>query len=174
MTHSTLIQSPTKPPRLAGNAYLRFQVSPDQVVLLPMTQVQEVLALPVMRLTSMPNMPACVSGLMNRRSRVLWVIDLAQLLGITDTILNRHEHNLIIIHTGAIVLALCVQQIKGIIWIDSELTQPIAEEFPLELHSHMQSLVTFESDSGAERFPILDAELIANSLYLRAVTDSVH
>jgi len=46
-----------------------------------MKQVQKVLVLLPKRLAPMPNMPACILGLTNRRSRVLWVADLANLLG---------------------------------------------------------------------------------------------
>ena len=61
-------------------SYLKFTLG-LQAALLPTQQVQEAITIPTARITPMPNMPPALLGLINRRSQVLWVTDLALLLG---------------------------------------------------------------------------------------------
>jgi positive phototaxis protein PixI len=174
MIDSTLIQpieslqpddltQSSEPLDQAENSYLRFQIGADLIALLPMAQVQEVLALPATRLTPMPNMPPSVSGLMNRRSRVLWVIDLGRLLGIVNASLNHHEHNLIIVRTGAIAFALSVQKIKGIARIPSSSIQMITDQVSSLVQAHSQTCLIEKSKTT----PILDLDRIASSSFLQ-------
>src|SRR5919202_169115 len=83
-----------------GDAYLKFQLAQQTPAVLSMSRAQEVVVLPVSRLTPMPNMPPHVMGLLNRRSRVLWVIDLARMLGLPPVEINVQHYNVIIISNG--------------------------------------------------------------------------
>lgn len=100
--------------RTEGDTYLRFQLDQQTPAILSMEYAQEVLIVPVERITPMPNMPKCVLGLLNRRNRVLWVIDLAQMLKLQPLDTNTQQYHTAIIRVGQIPLALVVQEIKGV------------------------------------------------------------
>jgi twitching motility protein PilI len=114
----------TRPQKILGDAYLKVQLDQGVHAVLLMKQVQEVLVLPSSRLTPMPNMPACVLGLMNRRSRVSWVVDLAQMLGIGRLDASPQQHNVAIVRIGQMVLGAAIQQVEGMCWLSAEEIQP--------------------------------------------------
>lgn len=97
-----------------GDIYVRFQVDLHTSAILSMEYVQEVIIVPVDRITPIPNMPECIIGLLNRRNRVLWVIDLAQLLNLQPVDTNVQQYHIIIIRVGQVPLALIVQEVKGV------------------------------------------------------------
>lgn len=97
-----------------GDIYVRFQVELHTSAILSMEYVQEVIIVPVDRITPIPNMPECITGLLNRRNRVLWVIDLAQLLNLQPVDTNVQQYHIIIIRVGQVPLALIVQEVKGV------------------------------------------------------------
>lgn len=63
-----------------SHRYLRFKIGKTLVAALDMAEVCEVLAVKPSQVTPMFNMPDHVMGLLTRRSRVVWLIDLARLL----------------------------------------------------------------------------------------------
>lgn len=105
---------PNQVDRTKGDTYLRFQLDQHTPAILSMEHAQEVLIVPVERITPMPNMPACVLGLLNRRNRVLWVIDLAQMLKLQPLDTNARQYHMAIIRVGQVALGLVVQGIKGV------------------------------------------------------------
>ncbi len=106
-----------------GDTYLRFQLDQQTPAILSMEHVQEVLIVPVERITPMPNMPECVLGLLNRRNRVLWVIDLAQMLKLQPLNTNAQQYHMAIIRVGQVPLGLVVQEIKGVTRITPDCIQ---------------------------------------------------
>lgn len=100
--------------KTVGDAYLRFHLDQQTPAILSMEYAQEVLIVPVGRITPMPNMPKCVLGLLNRRNRVLWVIDLAQMLKLQPLDTNTQQYHTAIIKVGQIPLGFVVQEIKGV------------------------------------------------------------
>lgn len=97
-----------------GDTYVKFQVNLHTSAILSMEYVQEVIIVSVDRITPIPNMPECIIGLLNRRNRVLWVIDLAQLLNLQPVDTNVQQYHIIIIRVGQVPLALIVQEVKGV------------------------------------------------------------
>lgn len=65
--------------------FLRFTITSDTVVLLPVAQLTEVLTIPSAQRIPIPQMPAWVMGVYNWRGEVLWLVDLGHLLGLTPT-----------------------------------------------------------------------------------------
>ena len=63
-----------------SSVFLRFQIDAEISAVFPMEQVQEVVVISPRQLTPIFNMPACLLGLLTRRSRIMWVADLAHLL----------------------------------------------------------------------------------------------
>ena len=104
-------------PKSSGEPYLRLQLDSQTQAVLPMGQAQEVLVLPAERITPIPNMPDCVLGLLNQRSRVFWGIDLPQLLGLSPLEPHAHQYNLAIINVEDVPLALAVGEVKGVMRI---------------------------------------------------------
>ena len=108
---------------MAGDAYLKFHLDPEQAAIFSMQHVQEVFTLALPQLTPMPNMPPCMLGLINHRNRVLWVVDLALLLKLNPLDTAAQQYNLIVIQVGTLSLALAVQQIAGMTWFESNRIQ---------------------------------------------------
>ena len=154
----------------SGDAYLRFQIAPQTPAIIPMRYVQEVLMLPIRRLTMMPNMPAAMLGLMNWRSRILWAVDLAQLLGLPmlDTMLQ--QYILVLIQVGSVQLALAVREVEGITRLHSTAIQSLDEQLPEALQPYLRGGVLSRQDaSTAELLLVLDTEAILQSPILHRI-----
>ncbi|MDJ0601336.1 MAG: chemotaxis protein CheW [Crocosphaera sp.] len=63
--------------------FLRFQLVPDTTLLLSVSQLTEVITIPLGQIVPIPQMPAWVMGVYNWRGEILWMIDLGALLGLT-------------------------------------------------------------------------------------------
>jgi positive phototaxis protein PixI len=146
-----------------GDAYLRFELYPQTSAVFSMRHVQEAMVLPARRLTPMPNMPACMLGLMNRRSHVLWVVDLARLLGLAALDTNVQQYNLIIIQVGAVTLGLAVQQVEGITWVElNQIQSPIGQIIP-SLIPYLKGCALHQQEQTRSLLMVLDAEAVAQS-----------
>jgi twitching motility protein PilI len=132
-----------------------------------MRYVQEAMVLPARRLTPMPNMPACMLGLMNRRSRVMWVIDLSQMLGLPALDANTQQYNLVLVQVGAIALGLAVQQVEGITWINPDQIHPSIGQVLPSLAPYLRGCTVQQQNQRQEMLLVLDAETIAQSPILR-------
>ncbi len=145
-----------------GEPYLKLQLTPQRAAVLPMEQTQEAIAIPASRVTPMPNMPDCVLGLLNHKSRVIWVIDLAQLLGLQTQVLTMQQYNIAIIRIGKKPLGLVVPEIKGIVRFTKEtMISPIGEVLP-ELTPYLCGCFTQDQ----ETLWVLDPEAIIHSSIL--------
>ncbi|MDX2240099.1 MAG: chemotaxis protein CheW [Leptolyngbyaceae cyanobacterium bins.302] len=145
-----------------GDPYLRFQLADGVMAILSMQQVQEVHTLPAHRLTPMPNLARCVLGLMNRRSQVIWVIDLAQLLDIASLSTNYQHYSIVIVRVGDLVLALAVSSIQGFFWLPATSIHPIQGQLSPTLKRYLQGCAIQEQ----EVLLVLDAEAILHSTAL--------
>jgi positive phototaxis protein PixI len=164
MDATALTLLPTNPGNVSGDPFLRFRITPTIQAVLPMQQVQEVVALPAQRLTPVPNMSPCLLGLMNRRSRALWVVDLSQVLLLPGYDADRREYDLVIIRTDAIALALAVHQINGLCWLPPDTIQPPPGQVPASLQAYLRGC----SIQAQDIFLVLDANAIAQSSKLRS------
>lgn len=142
-----------------GDAYLKFQFGKHSSAVLSMGQAQEVFVLPVGRLTPMPNMPPYVMGLLNRRSKVLWVIDLAKMLGLPGDLTNVQHYNSVIINSGSVSLGVIVQTVEGVVRLTPESIQPPLGLVSSGLVPYLRGCVLLEK----EILLVLDAETIMRS-----------
>lgn len=154
---STLSLRSQEPP--VGDAYLQFRLDPQTPAVLLMRQVQEVLVLPVNRLTALPGLPACVMGLMNRRSRIFWVVDLAHLLKRPPLILEAQQCNIIILNVGTTLLGIAVASVQGISRLTAEQIQASIQADATGLGAYLQGCVLYQG----EIIQVLNAEAIVNS-----------
>ncbi|KAM3097873.1 chemotaxis protein CheW [Phormidesmis sp. 146-35] len=153
----TLLQD--RPQKAIGESYLKFEIGQGIPVMFGMKQVQEVLVLSPQRLTPMPNMPACILGLTNRRSRVLWVADLANLLEVGALDSSPQQYDLVILKSSAGSIAVAVKQVNGLLWVNPESVQPPPEHIAVSLIPFLRGCVL----QGQELLLVLDAESILQS-----------
>ncbi|MDJ0661938.1 MAG: chemotaxis protein CheW [Crocosphaera sp.] len=71
------------PERHQLEQFLRFQLVPDTTLLLSVSQLTEVITIPLGQIVPIPQMPPWVMGVYNWRGEILWMIDLGALLGLT-------------------------------------------------------------------------------------------
>ncbi|MBD2080096.1 chemotaxis protein CheW [Leptolyngbya sp. FACHB-17] len=124
LTLTTTRKGEIAPPNL-GESYLKFEVGQGTIVGLPMKQVQEVVVLQPRYLTPVPTMEPEILGLMHRRSRVLWVIDLAMLLEVGRLDYSPQQYDIVILRTGSISIAAAIKRVDGIAWTLPEALQPV-------------------------------------------------
>ncbi len=147
-----------KPDKRANDSYLSFYLNRQTPALLLMEYAQEVIIVPQARLSPMPNMPKCVLGLLNRRSRVFWVVNLAQLLNLPITEPIAQQYQLVIIHVGRVKLGLVVQSVKGVTHFPRQ-----SRQAPTELFTSLAPYVSGCISQENEILIVLDAEKVANS-----------
>lgn len=164
------METPILPPQLnqlhktLGDTYLRFQLEQQTPAILSMEYAQEVLIVPVGRITPMPNMPKCVLGLLNRRNRVLWVVDLAQMLKLQPLDTNTQQYNMAIIRVGKVPLGLVVQEIKGVTRFTSDCIQSPSGLVTSNLMPYIDGCIL----QNKEIFLVLNAEAILHSPILHS------
>jgi twitching motility protein PilI len=142
-----------------GKPYLRVKLDPQTSAILPMEFAREVLDIPVQRLTPMPNMAACILGLMNWRSRALWVVDLAQLLELHPLESGSREYHITVIRAGDVPLALAVNEIEGVMRVATEAIQSPVGVVTAGLTPYLRGVFLQQSDL----LLVLDAAAIVRS-----------
>ena len=154
---NTQIPTP-KLDQVVGNIYVKVQLDKYTSAILSMDYVQEVLIVPTSRISPMPNMPHCILGLLNRRNRVLWVIDLAQVLNLSlDT--NAQQYHIVIILVNQVSLALVVQEVKGVIRLTPDCIQSSIEQGCSDITDYIHGWVV----QAQETLMVLNADAIAHS-----------
>lgn len=123
------ITLPLKPTQTnLGDGYLKFQLNQQTAAVLSMKYTQEAVIVPIESVTSMPNMPSCILGLMNWRSRIIWVVDLPRMLNLESLDYRVRQYSTIVIQVESLVLGLVVQEIKGTTkFIPDDIHSPIGQ-----------------------------------------------
>jgi positive phototaxis protein PixI len=121
-----------------GTGHLRVSLFEGVSVLIPMIYVQEVIALPAHRLSALPNMPAPVLGLMNRRSQVLWLADLAYVLGIGRLDLAPQTHHVVVLKVGKVSVGFAISAIEGMVAVPPECQIPVPTQVPPSVLPYLQ------------------------------------
>jgi positive phototaxis protein PixI len=78
-TNSQLPAAPVTPDR---QQYLKFLLQPGLMAVIEIERVTELIDLPLDRVVPMPHLPPAVKGIYNWRGEILWIVDLAMLLGV--------------------------------------------------------------------------------------------
>jgi len=146
-------------PLTESESFLKFQLTPQIMAVLPASVVQEATVLPMRQITAMPNMSSCLLGLTNRRSQVVWVASLVRLLGLPLPMQYRQQYSLVIIKVGTSTLALQVEAIEGIVSVPSENIQPPPPQTSTAVLPYLRGCVVYRS----ETLLLLDAEAILQS-----------
>lgn len=146
-----------------GLPYLILQVNSETQVALAMEDTQEVLTIPVNRITAIPNMSKEIVGLINQRNRVFWVADLALMLDLPLIRLEKQQYSIVIIKRGQNTLGLIVQEIKGVTRISKNIIQSPIGEVQSSLIPYLQGCLIYPK----EKILILDAHSLINSPILQ-------
>jgi positive phototaxis protein PixI len=65
--------------------FLRFLLQPGLMALIEIDRVTELLNISIDRVVPMPHLPPAVRGVYNWRGEILWIVDLAMLLGVAGS-----------------------------------------------------------------------------------------
>lgn len=98
----------------SAQSFLRLRLSDTAIAAIPTIETQEVVMVHHHQLTLMPNMPSTVLGLLNHRNRVIWVIDLPQLLGFPMLTFDLRQYAVVVIQVAGKLLGLALQSIEGL------------------------------------------------------------
>lgn len=101
--------------RTTGEMFLRFQLDEQTSAVVPMLQTQEAIVLPAGRVSVIPNLPSPVLGLFNRRSSLLWLVDLPEILGLEPIDRHAHSYDIALLKVGQTPLAVAVRSIQGVV-----------------------------------------------------------
>lgn len=154
MKVSDVIQLSSAEHKKLGAAYLRVRLDAETPAALAMEAAQAVVTLPTQRVTPVPNMPKHILGLINRRSKVLWVIDLPQMLGLSPINLRRPDLNLVFLDVDCLrqgqterqQLAFAVPQIEGVMrFMPDEVISPLGS-FNAALVPYLQGWLPYSRD----------------------------
>ncbi len=163
--NTTITTISDSPETQVTSPYLQIQLDSTTPALISMQHAQEVLTLSSRRITPMPNLPDCLLGLLNQRSRIIWVADLAQILGKNPINRSLQQYNLAIIRFDNTPLGLVVAQVKGVIRIIPELIESPVGNVKQSLVPYLQGYYR-PAETG---WLVLDAEAIINSPLLHSV-----
>ncbi|WP_264196319.1 chemotaxis protein CheW [Microseira wollei] len=135
--------------------------------MLPGSNLAEVLSLDPSHIAPIPDMHPSVMGVCNWRGQVLWVVDLAYLLGFGALFsqgLSYPKHSIIVIHSLGKFLGLAVHQMGSSIGYEALELQPP----PTILNPQMQVLSLCLkgqiASPQAKKMLVLDADAIVNFL----------
>ena len=109
--------------QLIGEAYLKFQLAPRVPAVFAARSVEEATVISPAQVTTIPNMPPCMLGLVNRRNRVIWIANLVRLLGMPLPDRPHQQYSTVIVKAGS-SLGLMVEAIDGIVHLSAEDLQP--------------------------------------------------
>ncbi len=164
MDNSILVPQINQVDKTLGDNYLRFNLEQQTPAILSMKHAQEVLIVPVGRITPMPNMTECVLGLLNWRNRVLWVIDLAQMLKLQPLDTTAQQYHMAIIRVGEVPLGLVVQEVKGVTQFTPDCIQSSIGLVTSSLMPYLHGCIQHQQ----EILLVLNAEAIVQSPILHS------
>ncbi|MGL5081116.1 MAG: chemotaxis protein CheW [Microcoleaceae cyanobacterium] len=150
-------------------SFLSVRLGPEFQLLLSTQPLLEILNLNPRHLVSVPQMPASVVGVCTWKQEVLWIIDLANLLGLgsqlTANVLTSHC-SVLVMKTQNGNLGLMVNQVGQVVSCNPAQIQPISSEFQfVNLIGFQEKLMReFWIDPANTINPILEVETVVQFL----------
>jgi len=143
---------------------LKFVIDPQTIGLLESEFTQEVLTIKATHIMPVPNKPSCILGLLSRRRRVYWAIDLAMLLGLQPLDQNIGLYQVILTSVQELSFALIVPKILGVVHIPSDRLEQNINFVPATLKPYLKGYISEKEES----FYLLKAESIVQSAILHS------
>lgn len=158
----TGVLQPSLSPLTSGReqVYLRLRLDPNTVAMVEMGYAKEVLTVAAQRIAPMPNVPACVLGLLNQRSHVYWVVDLAAMLGLKPLDPKAQSYVVAILQADSLPLGFAVSEVMGVLRLSSETLQEPWKGGKDSLSQYAQGHVTL---SEREILTVLNAKALLRS-----------
>ena len=148
--------------RTTGEMFLRFQLDSQTSAVVPMLQTQEAIVLPASRVSVIPNLPSPVMGLFNRRSSLLWLVDLPEILGLEPIDRHAHSYDIALLNVGQTPLAVAVRSIQGVVrFAKEDISSPMGSFNPA-FTPYLSGWIL----QAQELVLVLDPEAIINSKIL--------
>ena len=154
--------------------FLRFQLQVDLMALIEIDLVTELVNIPSDRIVPMPHLPPAVMGIYNWRGEILWIVNLATLIGVNRPAgRSRSLQPTIILGSGVTpedrlqkTVGLVVDELDEIEWFDLDAIQsPVPAHVYLEFSKWANGL--WVSPTG-ENFLRLDGQKILTSTNFNA------
>ncbi|AFY95320.1 chemotaxis protein CheW [Chamaesiphon minutus] len=145
--------------RTTGEMFLRFQLDKQTCAVVPMLQTQEAVIIPAGRVSVIPNLPSCVLGLFNRRSSLLWLVDLPEILGLEPIDRYAHSYDVALLKVGQTPLAVAVRSIQGVVRFNKEEIRSPIGSFNPAFTPYLSGWILQEQ----ELVLVLDPEAIINA-----------
>ncbi|NEQ96872.1 MAG: chemotaxis protein CheW [Cyanothece sp. SIO2G6] len=149
----------------SGNPYLKFFVNLNTSAIVPLRNIQEAVVLSSRLLTTMPNMPPYILGLFNRRGRIIWVIDLSQILGLEEIPFISQTHDTLIIKNGSFWAAFAIHKLEGTIRVEDTVIKATPSYISPTLTPYMNGYILQDDHMSL----LLNIEAIAQSPLLRNI-----
>jgi len=121
-----------------SDVFLKFVLDPQTIGLLESEFVQEVLTVKATQIMPVPNKPSCILGILSRRRRVYWSIDLSMLLGLQPLNQNIGLYEVILTSVQEFSLALIVPSILGVLRIPSDQLENDIFSMPSPLRPYLK------------------------------------
>jgi twitching motility protein PilI len=158
----------------SGYPYLHFAINENTQAVIPAVAAQEVVIVPRQQITAMPHMAPSVLGLLNRRSRISWVLDLATLLELPTPETPALDYTVILVrvavgeglYSAANLLGIVVQQVKGNLRLTPDLVQSPLQQYPSGLTPYLSGCV--QQDQSMVLVLSVDAIARSNALLLNS------
>ena len=142
------------------DTYLKFQLNEFTYAALPVQYLHEVVVVPFESIPSIPNMPACILGLINWRSRIIWVVDLPNMLNLETISSKSRQHNILVIQQAeSTALALVVPEIIGTTRLMPNDIESPQEKFSSDLLPYLRGWVL----QNQEQLLVLNTQAILQS-----------
>ena len=146
------------------DTYLKFVIDPQTIGLIESEFTQEILTIKASHIMPVPNKPSCILGILSRRRRVYWAIDLAMLLGLQPLDQNIGLYEVILISVQQISLALIVPKILGVAHILTGSLEQNVSSVPATLRPYLKGYI---NDKGEFSY-LLRTENIVRSTILHS------
>jgi positive phototaxis protein PixI len=146
--------------------FLRFQLQPDLMALMEIDLVTELVNIPSDRIVPMPHLPPAVMGIYNWRGEILWIVNVATLIGANRPVgRSRSLQPTIILSSGVTpedrlqtTVGLVVDELDEIEWFDLDaIESPVPDHIYPEFSKWASGL--WVSATG-ENFLRLDGQTI--------------
>lgn len=150
---------------------LSFHLTPQAQALLPTLQLAEVLNLEANQVVPVFDLPEAVMGICNHRGEVLWIVDLACLLGFeTLSAQNcRQLYSVLVIHHMQSHVGVAVRQVGQLVMCSAPRIQPLPSAMVLDMTPELAFCLkglypTPDQRAGSKALLVLDGEKILHLL----------
>jgi positive phototaxis protein PixI len=165
LSHSVISEGKMSVQQETGlDTCLKFLIDPQTIGLLESEFTQEVLTIRASHIMPVPNKPSCILGILSRRRRVYWAIDLAMLLGLQPLDQNIRLYEVVLISVQQLSLALIVPKVFGVVNIPNDTIDQSISAAPATLRPYLKGFI---NDKGEFSY-LLKAENIVQSTILHS------